>query len=194
MAARIETIDPGFGIELVLLVAVTVAPLVPGQIGLEAGAAAGGSIDQLVDRLSNRLGPANVLRLAPRDSHVPERAQRLVPAFERVPTGEWFNGRPRPIRLLRHPDPIEAMAPVPDEPPVTFRWRKQTHRVRHAEGPERIAAEWWRMPDMAIELMPEEIRDYYRLEDEAGYRYWVYRRGFYRQGVSPRWFLHGFFA
>jgi protein ImuB len=172
-----------------------VAPLGADQLGLaDADAPQPGQIDQLIDRLANRLGAPNVLRLTARDSHIPERAQRLAPAFEPAPPGAWLMGRPRPIRLLRYPDPIEATAPVPDSPPVMFRWRQLLYRVRHAEGPERIAAEWWRMPDWPLDTMPDAIRDYYRLEDEAGRRYWVYRKGFYRPDPPPTWFLHGFFA
>jgi protein ImuB len=144
----------------------------------------------LADRLANRLGVSNVVRLAPFDSHVPERAMRRVPIFEPVRTGAWPELGKRPIRLLAPPDPIEAMAPVPDDPPVLFRWRRLVHRVRHAEGPERVAAEWWRTPDASGGGM----RDYYRVEDEAGHRFWLYRDGLYSPNAPARWFLHGLFA
>ena len=75
---------------------------------------------------------------------------------------------------------------MPDDPPVLFRWRRVAHRVRRADGPERIAEEWWRET--------AELRDYYRVEDEAGYRFWLYRAGLYRPQATPRWFLHGLFA
>jgi protein ImuB len=93
------------------------------------------------------------------------------------------------VRLLRRPEPIEAVAPVPDDPPVMFRWRRLQHRVRRADGPERIAGEWWRGAEDAAEL-----RDYYRVEDEAGRRFWLYRAGLYVPREAPRWFLHGVFA
>jgi protein ImuB len=144
-------------------------------------------VASLVDRLANRLGPVHVLRLVPVDSHVPERAVRRVPVFERAASGTWPASMRRPIRLLVPPDPIEAMAPVPDDPPRLFRWRRNVHRLRRAEGPERIAAEWWRDGG-------DGIRDYYRVEDEAGHRFWVYRRGLYRPDVPSAWFLQGFFA
>ena len=99
----------------------------------------------------------------------------------------WDPERQRPVRLLPRPEPIEATAPVPDDPPVLFRWRRIAHRVRRADGPERIAEEWWRAT--------AELRDYYRVEDEAGYRFWLYRAGVYRpQAAAARWFLHGLFA
>jgi protein ImuB len=148
----------------------------------------------LVDRLANRLGAGNVLRLIPENSHLPERAARAVSVLDDRHDAkhrqDWAAGRPRPIRLLATPDPIEVMAPVPDDPPLMFRWRRVPHRVRRAEGPERIALEWWREPEAGT----DGIRDYYRVEDEAGRRFWLYRRGLYRPDTPPAWFLHGFFA
>lgn len=142
----------------------------------------------LVDRLANRLTPQSISSIAPHASHVPERAQRLVPVFT-PEKSVWRTDRPRPVRLLPRPEPIEAMAPVPDDPPVFFRWRRLHHQVRHADGPERICGEWWRGNEDAAEL-----RDYYRVEDEAGRRFWLYRSGLYRPQARPRWFLHGLFA
>ncbi len=97
---------------------------------------------------------------------------------------------PRPIRLLGRPEPIEAIAEVPDGPPVRFRWRRVLHQVAHAEGPERIAMEWWHDPKgRAL------TRDYFRVESREGVRVWVYREGLYgRELQEPRWFLHGLFA
>jgi protein ImuB len=101
----------------------------------------------------------------------------------------WRADRLRPVRLLPRPEPVEAVAPVPDDPPVLFRWRRLQHRVRRADGPERIAGEWWR--ETAAD---DETRDYYRVEDEAGRRFWLYRAGLYAPAVAPRWFLHGLFG
>ena len=97
---------------------------------------------------------------------------------------------PRPIRLLGRPEPIEAIAEVPDGPPVRFRWRRVLHQVAHAEGPERIAMEWWRyQKGRAL------TRDYFRVESREGVRVWVFREGLYgRELMEPRWFLHGLFA
>jgi protein ImuB len=143
----------------------------------------------LVDRLGNRLGLARLHRLVPVESHVPERAQRAAPLFEPLLAG-WPTGTPRPVRLLDPPEPIEVTAPVPDDPPVAFRWRRRHRRVRRADGPERIASEWWRRvspPDARA------IRDYYRIEDEDGRRFWVFRAGLYEAGTPPLWYLHGVF-
>ncbi|MGO8915789.1 MAG: DNA polymerase Y family protein [Stellaceae bacterium] len=142
----------------------------------------------LVDRLANRLELSSVGRLEPRQSHVPERAQRLAPAVA-VPQGAWRLDPPRPIRLLPRPEPVEAVAPVPDDPPILFRWRRLQHRVRRADGPERLCGEWWRGGTEAAAL-----RDYYRVEDEAGRRFWLYREGLFLPQRAPRWFLHGLFA
>ncbi|GGF12160.1 protein ImuB [Aliidongia dinghuensis] len=199
LAEKIGTIAPGFGIELMQLEAHAVEAMAPRQQGLDARADQG-AVAPLVDRLANRLGARNVLGLVPVDSHLPERAARLVSLLDgrsRQPGGkqpDWTSRQPRPIRLLAHPDPIEVMAPVPDDPPLMFRWRRVPHRVRRAEGPERIALEWWHEPPIGAEgAGTDGIRDYYRVEDEAGRRFWLYRRGLYRPEVPPAWFLHGFF-
>jgi protein ImuB len=96
------------------------------------------------------------------------------------------------VRLFRRPEPIEAMAPVPDDPPIQFRWRGRLHRVRKAEGPERIGEEWWRRP--IDEVSPAAVRDYYRVEDETGARFWLFRAGLYDPDNPPRWWLHGLFG
>jgi protein ImuB len=96
------------------------------------------------------------------------------------------------LRLFHRPQPIEAMAPVPDDPPVQFRWRGQLHRIRRAEGPERVAEEWWKRPIEATS--PARVRDYYRLEDQEGRRFWVFRAGLYEPGPPAKWWLHGVFG
>jgi len=102
----------------------------------------------------------------------------------------WDKARPRPLRLLRRPEPIEATAPIPDDPPLFFRWRGQLHRVRRSEGPERLAEEWWRRPPG--ETTPAQVRDYYRVEDEAGGRFWIFRAGLYSaQAPAPASIAHG---
>jgi protein ImuB len=150
----------------------------------------------LADRLGNRLGFANLRRLAPRESHLPERAVAVLPALAAAGKGAaaWRSGAARPIRLLAPPETVEAMAPVPDDPPIMFRWRRLQHRVRRADGPERVAAEWWRHPDKASLGDPGAIRDYYRVEDEEGRRFWLFRAGLYRPDRPARWFIHGVFA
>jgi protein ImuB len=159
------------------------------QLGLEARAAAAdgaGDLAGLVDRIQGRLGAEAVRRLDPCDSHWPERAQAAAPVFAPVSAAAWTEAA-RPPLLLARPEPIEAVAILPDAPPSQFRWRRRLHRVRAAEGPERIAPEWWRDP-------LSRTRDYYRVEDEEGRRFWLFREGLYENGDDPRWYLHGFFA
>ena len=164
-----------------------------------------------LDRLVDRLGEQAVLRLKPHESHIPERAQRAVAAMtappSAIPAARWaamspaaatpgaaVRTPPRPVHLLATPEPIEAVAPVPDEPPVLFRWNRRTHRIRLAEGPERISPEWWRDDPRLQAAQQDRARDYYRVEDTDGRRFWVFRDGPYRPGIAPRWFLHGVFA
>ncbi|MDQ2103542.1 Y-family DNA polymerase [Azospirillum isscasi] len=190
-AQKLDRVEPGPGLELMVLSATEAGPLAAAQASLDGAADGDAALGELVDRLNNRLGERAVLRLVPRQSWLPERSVAPAPVFAPVLTSTtggslWPADRPRPVRLLAPPDPIEAMAPVPDDPPVMFRWRGALHRVRHADGPERIEAEWWRRDG--------EPRDYYRVEDEAGRRFWVFRQGLYRPGVTALWFLHGFFG
>jgi protein ImuB len=191
LAEHLDKIDPGDGIELMRLLATETEKLAPRQAMLPTidGAEERSDIGGLVDRLANRLGSTNVLRLEARASHVPERAQAMLPLLDhaRATAIALPKQAPRPPRLLAPPEPIDAMALLPDAPPRQFRWRGATYRIRRAEGPERIADEWWR------EDSP--TRDYYRVEDESGHRFWLYRDGLYgEQERTPRWYLHGLFA
>jgi protein ImuB len=179
-------------------------PLPAGQGGMDdmatSSAAAGEDLAPLLDRLGNRLSAANVGRFAPVPSHLPEQAACLVPPFsDRLGGGEdhqWRHMARRPVHLLPRPEPIEAVAEVPDGPPVLFRWRGIAHRVQRGDGPERIAPEWWRDMQAGAAGLAWETRDYYRIEDSRGQRYWLYRQGLYgNDGAgSPQWYLHGFFA
>ena len=113
-----------------------------------------------------------------------------MPALGPPRRGTWPADLPRPVRLLDPPQPVDAMALLPDQPPVAFTWRRVRHRVRRADGPERIAGEWWKR---AGEM--RSVRDYFRVEDEEGRRFWLFRRGDGEDAATGdlRWFLHGFF-
>jgi protein ImuB len=187
---RLDRIDPGLGIEAMRLVVALAGPLSQVPAPLLGQAAAERDLAPLVDRLANRLGAERVHRAEPVESDVPERAVRRVPPLAPNRMGGWPTEWPRPVRLLDPPQPIEAMALLPDHPPVAFTWRRVRHRVRHADGPERIAGEWWKRDGEM-----RSVRDYFRVEDEEGRRFWLFRRG---DGADPetgdrRWFLHGFF-
>ncbi|MCC0030642.1 MAG: DNA polymerase Y family protein [Brucellaceae bacterium] len=157
------------------------------------------AIAPLLDRLANRFGAANVIRFAPRQSYIPERAGRAVSVLDAERTDDWTahvdavsGATPfaRPLLLFDPPEPVSVIVEMPDKPPARFEWRKISHRVTRAEGPERIAPEWWVIGDPQ-----RKTRDYYRVEDEAGRRFWLYRDGLYeRPDDAPRWFIHGLFA
>ncbi|MCG8593336.1 MAG: DNA polymerase Y family protein [Kiloniellales bacterium] len=146
------------------------------------------ALGEVVDRLVNRLGATGVTRREPRESHIPERAAAAVAPMEAAAAASaaaWQRPqRPRPLRLLPRAQPIEAMALLPDHPPARFRWRRLLHRVAAAEGPERLSPEWWHAEPVKA---AEPQRDYFRVEDDDGRRYWVYR-------AEGRWYLHGLFA
>ncbi len=160
------------------------------------------ALTPLIDRLVNRFGPHSVARFVPRASYIPERAAGPVSVMrERGPTkaADWhtharalYDGTPfgRPLLLFVHPEPIDVIVEMPDNPPERFEWRRIPHRVARAEGPERLGPEWWRTGG---DTRPA-TRDYYRIEDEAGQRFWIFREGLYdRQTNTPRWFVHGVF-
>ena len=203
LCAKLDTVDPGFGVEAMLLEAPVTAPLRRPQTELGAADRSQTDLIATLDGLGNRLPPGRIWRPTPYPSHVPERGVRkaaAMPAMGTMPTTgtmpampAWRNaaGLERPLRLLHRPEPIEATAPIPDDPPIQFRWRGALHRVRAADGPERIAAEWWRRPSDPDRAESDRLRDYYRVEDSGGARFWIFRVGLV--GL-PRWFLHGLFG
>ena len=197
LGERLETVDPGFGVEVIALEAEIVTPLRAPQGRLTDLAAADPTerLAGVVDTLTNRLGSEPVSRVAPYASHVPERAVRHVPPLP-VSQPSWVNdpAAPRPIRLLRRPEEIAVIAPVPDDPPIRFSWRGVAHRVRAAAGPERIAAEWWRGRRDGKRPETDLVRDYYRVEDSDGARFWIFRAGLHAEDRMPRWYLHGLFG
>ncbi len=200
---RLEQVDPGEGVEAMVLTALISEPLRAGQeaLGAELGAELGrhGLLDPaaliapLIDKLGNRLGPGRLWRPAPVQSDVPERSVRALPALDPVrpdwPTA-WPAALPRPVRLFDPPMPVRTLTTLPDHPPSFFIWRNHRHQVRRADGPERIAGEWWRRPGEFL-----AVRDYFRLEDETGRRFWLFRRGDGADAATGdlRWFLHGLF-
>jgi protein ImuB len=191
----LETVDPGFGIEVVTLAAREVEALDARQPSLAPHGEAGEEgLAPFIDRLVNRLGDGVVWRDEAFASHAPERAARRRPPLSRAPApgGGWDAERPRPLRLFRRPEPIEVVAPVPDDPPVLFHWRGKARRVRRAEGPERLGQEWWRRPFETAD--PTAARDYYQVEDETGARFWLFRAGLYDALDPPKWWLHGLFG
>lgn len=198
-----DPLDPGFGFDMVRLTVPQTEAMAPTQLALEGGEARKDEgLAALVDRLSIRAGRGRIQRLAPVDSHIPEQAQLALPAVESRAPVNWpaqaDPGDPpmRPLHLFDPPEPIESVADVPDGPPHRFRWRRALHEVTRYEGPERIAPEWWTAKDGALEGESTGLtRDYYRVEDARGRRYWIFRHGLYAtEAVHPGWFIHGLFA
>jgi protein ImuB len=199
LAALADEFDPGFGFDMARLSVLVAEAAPPEQIGLGGGEDTA-QIDRLVDRLSARLGARRVRRLIARDSHIPEITAAAVPAQTAPADNGWPAYRryradaelaPRPLRLLTRPEPIEALAEVPDGPPLRFRWRRALHEVIAADGPERIEGAWWSEHG-------GPARDYFRVEDKSGLRFWLFRAGLYRDlaygAAASRWFLHGTYA
>ncbi len=254
-ADRVEAIDVGFGVDLMVLAALATEPLLPAQTAF-ARREGRERQEPLIDLLASRLGGAAVRRLVTFASHLPERAQNTLSAL--AGSVSWpeqsASKPPRPCLLLAEPEPVEVLAEIPEGPPARFTWRRVTRRVVKAEGPERIAPEWWRglgCRDRATSSIPPldgeggsaegragwgdgafgkkpptrlatqadlptrgrygpssevvreasgeraaRTRDYYRIEDEDGRRYWVFRAGLYQESATelPAWYVHGVFG
>lgn len=187
---RIEMIDPGMGLEQFSLAAPHTEPLDAVDLGaVLAGETQVRDPARLVDVIAGRIGPRAVFRIAPAESHVPERA--VVRTDPNEKPGGW-PGWQRPIRLFARPEPLaRVIALMPDQPPRRFEWRGRTYKVVAGDGPERVHGEWWRR-DAEVWA----VRDYYRVEDEEGGRYWVFRRGdgFEDETGDLSWWMHGVFG
>ena len=130
----------------------------------------------------------------PRASHLPERAHRWKPygvqsLVAKATYQEVLKLYKRPLKIFDYQEKIYSLSES-DGLLKRFQWRGKIHDVMRTEGPERIAPEWWRMRSTA------RLRDYYRIEDSEGCRYWVYREGLCGdgRGGSPEWFVHGVFG
>lgn len=188
---RLETIDPGFGIEEMTLAASVAEPLDVRQTVNDLAGGPAPDLSALIDTLSNRAGVTAVYRAAPVPSDVPERSVTRIPALAPATGASWPAGWPRPIRLFARPVPIATVALLPDHPPVAFTFEGRRRQVVCADGPERIFGEWWKR-----EAETSAVRDYFRVEDDTGARYWIFRAGDGEDADtgSQRWFLHGVFA
>ncbi len=201
-----DGLDTGYGFDVMRLAATSVERTDAAQpadlVGARGNAVAEQAFTDLVDRLGARFGVRRVQRLTFHDTHVPEFAGQTRPAStmrrgaQKTPAlalrsveGARDEGLccDRPPRLFEKPEPVDAMAAVPDGPPLRFKWRRVTHEIAAYEGPERIAPEWWRDAGLT--------RDYFHVEDKSGGRFWLYREGLFgRETVQPRWFMHGVFG
>ena len=207
LEAVADEFDPGFGFDC-LIVSIGKAGRCDQSANSFLNEQTAPDLTPFIDAMSARLGKSHVQRLMIHDTHVPEAAQAWVAAQGMAQnlaqnlvqnTGLDLNwntympdeGEPptRPIRLFANPEPVETLASVPDGPPIRFRWRRVLHEVARADGPERIACPWWR-----DEQGQALTRDYYRVEDKQGRRFWLFRHGLYQDHQAPRWYMHGLFA
>ena len=202
---RLERLDPGYGFDLITLEATVTEPLGASQTDLAGNRDTGLEIAHLVDRLTARFGRAALAQLLPVASHIPERAETMAMAGGGAAAGRRIPGSlapdlpsadvplsmsERPHRLLARPEELHVESAAADGPPVQFQWRRRGYRVARCQGPERIAPEWWQ------DRPGTRLRDYFKVEDALGHRFWIYREGLHDDGRGgvPRWFLHGIFA
>ncbi len=185
---KIDTIEPALGIELFTLDALKVEDIKSvqeklwnQQLGVDEV-----SLSELLDRIAGKLGENLIHNYVPDEHYWPERSFKVATAIDENPATAWKLNRPRPLQLLKRPEPIEVTAPIPDYPPMLFRYKNKIHKIRKADGPERIEQEWW--------LQQGQHRDYYYVEDEEGRRYWLFRLGHYDVAKTYQWFIHGFFT
>jgi protein ImuB len=200
-----DPLDPGFGFDLIRLSASCTEIVVQQQRGLDSHVHDNDDLAALIDRIAARIGGKRVIVHLPQDTHIPERAALPAPAQHHLAAAtaaDWperAQGEPplRPLRLFEKPEPIKVpLAMVPDGPPHQFTWRRALHAVVRVEGPERIAMEWWRQDGKTL------TRDYFRIEDAEGLRFWIFRDGLYEselkdeegRPVPANWFVHGLFA
>ncbi len=203
--ALADPLDPGFGFDLIRLSASHVEIVVQEQRVFDTRTQDNDDVAALIDRIAARIGGKRVVVHLPRDTHIPERAAMAAPAQQHLAAASqaiWparVEAEPplRPLRLFERPEEINVVAMFPDGPPAQFTWRRARHRIAYAEGPERLATEWWRQ---SLDLNPVQnresrTRDYFRIEDDGGCRFWLYREGVYQREVKTfRWFMQGVFA
>jgi protein ImuB len=185
---KLPIIQPESGIELFVIEAKRIEDHAPEQENIWEGTTGANDIriTQLLDRLMMKIGADRIHRFLPDAHYLPERSMRAASSVDEKPVTEWKTDLPRPIQLLARPERIEVTAPIPDYPPMLFRYKGKLHKIKKADGPERIEQEWW--------IQPGEHRDYYYVEDEEGCRYWLFREGHYDANKTCDWYLHGFFA
>lgn len=211
-----QGLDPGFGIDAFALEVRWWERLHSAQGALTGEEAGETAVAALIDRLSVRLGPAKVRRPVRQESHLPERAAGWAEGISSPPPacGRGQGGGPvqssalsdakahpqplpqaggeqaTPTRLLDTPEAIAVLYATPEGLPRRFVWRRKVHDIARAQGPRRIAPEWWRSPSTA------RLRDYYKVEDSGGQRFWIFREGLVSDGRGgpPAWYVHGLFS
>ncbi|WEX79266.1 DNA polymerase Y family protein [Sinorhizobium numidicum] len=190
-----DDLDAGYGFEILRLSVLRSERLDPAQQDFSGAPDESQPLAAFADKVAARFGPDSLMITTLAESHLPERAggfaalRDVAALMDSSPTEEKTFPENRPLRIFAHPELVEATAEVPDGAPRSFNWRKTQYRVARAEGPERIAAEWW------LDGEGHPTRDYFRVEDQEGRRFWLFREGLFgREVSSARWFMHGVFA
>ena len=189
LADKAAALNPEFGFDAFALTAEWTEELGAAQESLVEEPSEERELARLVDRLTVKLGPRRVRKPQPQQSHLPERASGWISALAKAEPIE-LPTMVRPQRLFDRPEVIDVIYATPEGVPRRFVWRRAVHDIARVEGPERIAPEWWRQPSST------RLRDYYRVEDMAGRRYWIYREGLIGDGRGglPNWYMHGLFG
>ncbi len=198
---KINRIEPGFGIDVIALFVAKAEPLSAKQVSLQSGQKTDRSPSPfvLIDRLRNHLGARKIGYLQALPSHIPERAQSLTTSPPPQTIAPLHAVSPsiiydRPFLLLDPPESIDVLAPLPDDPPLQFTWRRVTRKVIASNGPERLTREWWK----ELGQKTSRPRDYYKVSAREGGTFWLYRNGLYQGDEEchspPQWFMHGFFG
>jgi protein ImuB len=184
---KLPSIEPALGIELFVLEAPKVEEYNPKQEKMweDSGGLEDVRLSELIDRLATRVGKQSIHRYVPAEHYWPERSFKRVSSLHEVASASWRTDKVRPLHVLKIPERIDVTAPIPDYPPMLFIHKGKLHKIIKADGPERIEQEWW--------IQKGQHRDYYRVEDEEGNRYWLFRLGHYHDKTF-QWFLHGFFS
>ncbi|HTQ28364.1 MAG TPA: DNA polymerase Y family protein [Puia sp.] len=185
---KLSSIEPALGIDLFILEAQKVEDVSPVQEEIWKGVCGpeNTQLSELLDRVAGKFGTSFIQRYLPAEHYWPERSFQPAPSLQEQVSVNWKNDKPRPLRVLPKPEPIEVTSPLPDYPPMFFRYRGTLHSVKKSNGPERIERPWW--------LDEGPHRDYFMVEDQDGFRFWLFRSGHYAGSNRNIWFIHGFFA
>jgi protein ImuB len=185
---KIDSIEPAPGIELFTIEASQLEEVhaMQEKLWIKNFGLHDVRFSELLDRITNKTGTTTIQRFLPDEHFWPERSIRIAASLNEQINTPWKTDKPRPVQLLAIPERIEVTAPIPDYPPMLFRYKGKLHKIKKADGPERIEREWW--------MEEGAHRDYYSAEDEEGNRYWLFRLGHYNNNKDTEWFIHGFFA
>jgi protein ImuB len=191
---KLDDLDAGFGIDMLRLEAVETEPLhhrtKVGHLGagkaVRERLAAAGALEDLIGKLGARVGLEAITRRHPAESHIPEKTALTLAAAWSDPARIWPHPAGYRPMILWPPEPVHV--PATPDPPLQFRWRGRTWHLAEANGPERIAPEWW----LDDPNWRTGVRDYWDVRTRDGDRLWLYYS--YGAALSAGWFCQGRFA